>query len=136
MTYTDDVLINKAATIERCIKRIHEEYRGDKSAFLEDYTRQDSVVLNLQRCCEAAIDMGNRHIKLNSWAIPQSSRDVFQILANEKIIKPELADNLKSMIGLRNIAVHDYQTLNMDIVISVLEKHLIDFNYYIKALIQ
>ena len=25
----DDVLLNKSATIERCLKRIHEEYAGE-----------------------------------------------------------------------------------------------------------
>ncbi|NRB41178.1 MAG: DUF86 domain-containing protein [Pseudomonadales bacterium] len=34
-----------------------------------------------------------------------------------------------------NIAVHDYQALNLDIVIAVIEKHLSDFDAFIKALI-
>lgn len=53
----DDVLLNKAAIIERCLQRIHEEYSGHESALETDYTRQDAIVLNLQRACEAAIDL-------------------------------------------------------------------------------
>ena len=51
----DDALLNKAASIERCLKRIQEEYAG---APLEtSQTRQDALVLNLLRACETAIDM-------------------------------------------------------------------------------
>src|SRR5256885_16757196 len=53
----DDVVLNKAATIERCVRRIREEHAGDDRRLIEDITRQDSIVLNLQRACEAAIDL-------------------------------------------------------------------------------
>lgn len=35
------------------------------------------------------------------------------------------------MIGLRNIAVRDCQELNTDIVIAVVENHLVDFELFI-----
>ena len=50
----DDVLINKAATIERCIKRVREEYAKAGANFATDYSRQDAAILNIQRACEAA----------------------------------------------------------------------------------
>jgi hypothetical protein len=39
----DDVLINKAATIERCIARVHEEYDKGPDTFALDFTRQDAA---------------------------------------------------------------------------------------------
>jgi len=53
----DDIILNKAAIIERCIHRIQEEYAGDERNLLENLTKQDSIILNLQRACEAAIDL-------------------------------------------------------------------------------
>lgn len=50
------VLINKYEIIERCIKRIEEEYAGN-SKNLADYRRMDCIVLNLQRACEAVTDI-------------------------------------------------------------------------------
>ncbi len=134
MNKTDDVLLNKTATITRCIKRIREEYT-EKVDFRTNYTRQDSVILNLQRCCEAAIDMGNRLIRLRGLGIPQSSRDVFKLLQQEKIIEEVIANSLMAMVGLRNIAVHDYQALNLDIVIHVIENNLQDFEEFCRALL-
>jgi len=126
----NDVLLNKISTIIRCIKRINEEFTGDDLEFLSNFTKQDSVVLNLQRACEASLDIANFLIKKNSLGIPQSARDSFDLLAKANIISEELALKLKKMIGLRNIAVHDYQKLNMDIVISVVRHHLSDFDEF------
>ncbi len=129
-----DVVLNKVATIKRCLVRINEEYT-DEYTFRNSFTKQDSVVLNIQRACEASIDLANHLIKKNNLGIPQSARDSFELIARNKIITLETAANLKKMVGLRNIAVHDYQSLNIDILISVINKHLSDFNDYCAQLI-
>lgn len=131
----NDILINKLSTVQRCLKRITEVY-ADGSVFLNDFTQQDSVLLNLQRACEASIDIANyinRHHKLG---IPQSSRDSFQLLAQNNIVPQSLADKLKSMVGLRNIAVHDYQELNLDIVVHVIQHNLVDFEDFVSVINQ
>lgn len=53
----DDVLLNKVAIIERCIARVREEYAGDERNLFDDVTRQDSIILNVRRACEAAIGL-------------------------------------------------------------------------------
>ena len=49
----DDVLLNKAATIERRVKRAREEFTADPDTFASNFTRQDAAILNIQRACEA-----------------------------------------------------------------------------------
>jgi uncharacterized protein YutE (UPF0331/DUF86 family) len=135
----NDILINKMATIQRCLKRIKEEFNpeevnGEKSKsedeFRLNFTKQDSVVLNLQRACEASIDIANHIIKNSQLGVPQSARDSFQLLAQKQYIQQSTAETLKKMVGLRNIAVHDYQALNIDIVIAVVKHHLTDFELF------
>jgi len=126
----DDVLLNKLSTIARCLKRIREVYSEAGDNFVNDYTRQDSVILNLQRGCEASIDIANYLSKKKQLGIPQSSRDSFQLLSSSGIISSAVATNLKKMIGLRNIAVHDYKELNIDIVEAVVNNHLVDFELF------
>lgn len=58
----DDVLLNKVATIERGGGRAREEYYRDPATFDRDYTRQDAAILNVQRACEAALDLGQHLI--------------------------------------------------------------------------
>ncbi len=127
----DDVLINKLSVINRCLKRIREVYLEAGKNFCNDYTKQDSVILNLQRACEASIDIANYFVKKHELGIPQSSRDSFQLMQTSGLISLATSSNLKKMIGLRNIAVHDYQELNIDIVEAVVNNHLVDFELFI-----
>lgn len=132
----DDLLLNKAASIERCVARAREEYAKDPGTFAEDQTRQDAAILNLQRACEACIDAGNRLIRVRRLGLPQSSREVFDILARERLIGPELATSMKRMTGFRNIAVHDYQAVQIPIVVAIIEKHTDELLDYATRLIE
>jgi uncharacterized protein YutE (UPF0331/DUF86 family) len=96
----DDVLINKAATIERCVARAQEEFDHDPTTFGTNFSRQDAAVMNIQRACEAALDMGHHIIRRDRLGVPQSARDVFDILAQAKWIDLALAESLKRMVGL------------------------------------
>ena len=131
----DDVLINKAATIERCVARAREEYARDPGSFATDFTRQDAAILNIQRACEAALDMGQHLIRRERLGVPQSARDVFALLAHGAWIDSVLAERLKHMVGFRNIAVHDYQALQLPITVSIIQNHLDEFLHYSQALL-
>lgn len=132
----DDIILNKAATIERCVSRAREEYDRDPDTFAQDYSRQDAAILNIQRACEAALDMGQHLIRRERMGLPQSARDVFTLLANDGWIETELAEALKHMVGFRNIAVHDYQSLQLPITIKIITEHLDDFLRFSKAILQ
>ena len=121
----DDVVLNKVAIIERCIRRIQEEYQGDLLN-LENYTKQDSIILNIQRSCEASIDLAMHLVASKALGIPQSSREAFDLIQQAGIIDEQLAQKLKAMVGFRNIAVHNYQTVNLEIVQGIIEKNLAD----------
>lgn len=51
-----DVLRNKVASLERWLERIRTEYQGDPRR-LDEPVVEKSVVLNLQRAAECAIDL-------------------------------------------------------------------------------
>ncbi|MGA8163564.1 MAG: DUF86 domain-containing protein [Waddliaceae bacterium] len=130
----NDIIRNKIASIERCLKRIKEEYVGHEEMLEHDFTRQDSIILNIQRACEAAIDLGTQAVRLKNLGIPQTSRDVFILLESNGILPKQLSKNMQAMVGFRNIAVHDYQELNLDIVKAVIATHLNDFQALIKEI--
>ncbi len=67
--------------------------------------------------------------------LPQNSRDAFSLLEDDGIIPPSLSEKMKSMVGFRNIAVHDYQEINLIILQKILENHLVDFMQYTKTIL-
>ncbi len=131
----DNVILNKAAAIERCVARAREEYDRDPDTFAQDYSRQDAAILNIQRACEAALDMGQHLIRRERMGLPQSARDVFTLMARNGVIEEELAEALKHMVGFRNIAVHDYQSLQLPITVKIITEHLDDFLRFAQAVL-
>lgn len=131
----DEILVSRAAAIERCVRRAREEYDKGPETFATDYTRQDAAILNIQRACEAALDMGQHLIRRDRLGAPQSARDIFTLLAETGRISPDLALRLKKMVGFRNIAVHDYQALLLPLVCAIITGHLDDFTDYSAVLL-
>lgn len=132
----DDVLLNKAATIERCVARAREEYAAAGADFATNFSRQDAAVLNIQRACEAALDIGHHLIRRHRLGVPQSARSVFDLLAQAGWIEAALAESLKKMVGFRNIAVHDYQSLLLPITEKIIAEHLGEFLQFTAALLR
>jgi len=120
----DDVVLSKVQIIERCLKRVAEESGGDHRNLRENITKQASILLNLERACQAAIDLGMRIVKLRSFGVPADSRDAFALLERGGFIGADLSKELQAMVGFRNTVVHEYQAINLAIVERVLDEKL------------
>ncbi len=83
----DDILLNKRAIIQRCMARVREEY-GGQPLNLENVTRQDAIVLNLQRACEASIDLAMHAVARRNLGVPQTSREAFALLKTNRSCAP------------------------------------------------
>ncbi|HEX6922364.1 MAG TPA: DUF86 domain-containing protein [Bacillales bacterium] len=125
----NDVLINKIETIERCIKRIQEDYDEDPNN-LKNFTIQDAILMNIQRACETSIDLAAYIIARKKLGVPQNSRDVFELLFQADLLDQKITERMKAMVGFRNVAVHDYQKINLSIVQQIIEKHLDDLKKF------
>jgi uncharacterized protein YutE (UPF0331/DUF86 family) len=132
----DDVILNKAASIERCLQRILEEYEGNPQNLLANQTRQDAIVLNLQRACETAIDLAMYVVNRRRLGVPQESRDAFTLLQTAGILPADLATRMQRMVGFRNIAVHEYTRLNLEVVHSIITKQLDDFRAFSSTVVK
>lgn len=130
-----EVIMSKLESIEKCIKRI-EQKKNEKEFDLEDYDYQDIIVMNIQRACQQAIDVAMFICAEKGLGFPKDSADAFAKLLEEKIISQEIFNRMKSMVGFRNVAIHEYQNINYEIVKAILDKHLEDFEKYNKELIE
>ena len=78
----DDVLLQKLASIDRCLRSIRVFVDGDLDR-LSNQMVQDAVVLNVQRACEQAIDAACRVVAQRRIGVPSDSVDAFNILGRE-----------------------------------------------------
>lgn len=132
----DDVLTNKVAAIEHSLHRIEEEHAGDDGNLYQNVTRQDSIVLNLQRACQAAIDIAMHLVQIHGLGVPQESRDAFAFLIDAGLLDEELGDRLMRMVGFRNVAIHEYQRLNLDVVKAILDDRLYDLRSFAQVVLK
>jgi uncharacterized protein YutE (UPF0331/DUF86 family) len=132
----DDVVRNKAATIERCVARVREEYDGDGQELATDQRRQDALVLNLVRAGESAIDLAMHAVRVRTLGAPQSSRDAFAMLANAGIVERPLSETLQRMVGFRTIAVHRYQDLDIDVLHAIVRHRQSDLEAFATEMVR
>ena len=132
----NDVILNKKESIELCIKQIREYYNlASDKPFKEDHFKQDAIAINLQSACEQAIAMANHIIKNEKLGLPKESRESFQLLFKTNIISEELWTKLHAMVGFRNILVHQYQKVDFNLMIDIIENHLDDLiNFTVKVM--
>jgi uncharacterized protein YutE (UPF0331/DUF86 family) len=118
-TQPDDILLNKAAIIERCLRRMREEVEACPT--LDSFTHLDALTLNLERSWQAAIDMAMHVVASRHLGVPQGSADAFSLLAQAGLIEPGLAASLRGMVGFRNVIIHQYEAIDMNVLRWVID---------------
>jgi len=131
-----DVVLAKVATIQKCLERIRDVTSLDPAS-LDDINRQDIFVLNLQRAIQASIDLASHIVASEGLGLPETVRENFALLRDKGLIDPLTASKMEKMTGFRNIAIHNYQALNLDILKSILTGNLKDLeDFYTAVLIR
>ncbi len=123
-----DVVLVKVAAIDRCLARIA-DVRSD-SAARSTLDTQDIIVLNLTRAAQAAIDLASHVVATEGYGLPDSVAGTFSLLEMKGIIGSDLAIRLRKMVGFRNIAVHDYQTIDPRIVDAIVTEPVQDLRTF------
>jgi len=120
-----DIITNKLNQINQYLKRIQEKFVS-KDLFLSDKDTQEIILFNLHQTIQGAMDIGSHIIADENLGVPNQSREIFSILADNKIIEQNLSEKLSSMVGFSNILVHEYVKLDLKEVVSILEGDLED----------
>lgn len=83
----DDVLLNKAGNIERCIKRIESLYLGFQQEIQNiKHDHQDAIVLNILRACESSVDGAMHLVRIKKLGVYQNSGDALELTYGHEII--------------------------------------------------
>ena len=113
----DDVMYAKASVIERSLRRILEIYHEEPG--LNDLLHLDALTLNAQRACQAAIDLAMHAVAAEHLGMPKSQADAFRMLAENGYLEGALSERMIGMCGFRNVLVHQYQELEIEILHQV-----------------
>lgn len=130
-----DVVIGKISSIQRCLKRI-KHVTGLNPDSLDDLDTQEIVILNLQRAIQSSIDLAAHIVADEGLGVPSELRENFNLLSGKEILTEDLTARLRKMVGFRNIAVHEYDTIDNDILKSILRHNLKDIEEFYVVILE
>lgn len=127
------VIDQKLESLRRCLMRIQDKSPLDLDLLQQDFDLQDIIALNLSRAVQLTVDIGSHIISTHHMPAPETMGQTFEVLAQQKVLPVRVAEQLKKSVGFRNIAVHNYEAINWQIVHSILVDHLNDFSAFAKS---
>lgn len=124
-----DIVQAKVGNIQRCLHRIREitELKPER---LDTLLNQDAFVLNLQRAAQSCIDLAAHVVASEGAGLPQDLKENFTLLAQAGIIEEKIAEQMKKMVGFRNVAVHEYQNITVEVLKRILTDNLKDLEIF------
>ena len=129
-----EVVDQKLESLRRCLRRIESKCPADALVLAVDLDLQDIVALNLSLAVQISVDIGAHLIAGLNVPPPGTMGQTFDLLAQEGVLSSELANALKKSVGFRNVAVHNYDSINWSIVHNIVKNHLGEFSEFAKAI--
>lgn len=128
-----EIVEQKLESLRRCLQRIESKCPADAEILATDPDLQDIVTLNLSRAVQISVDIGAHLIAGMDVPPPDTMGQTFDLLAQQGVLRHELATSLKKAVGFRNIAIHNYERINWLIVHNIVKYHLADFVEFAKV---
>ena len=126
-----DLIIAKASSVRRHLKRVVEKRGQDVEKFLKDFDCQDIVSFNLQLAIQNCIDIAAHIISEEGIGMPGSFTEMFYLLEENGYLSEELTEKMVRAVGFRNLLVHEYGKIDLKQVYQIASDHIEDLNKYL-----
>lgn len=130
-----NVVLARIAKIRHSLTLLRKFAALNEEAFLKDPIITASAERYLQVAIQAVIDIGNHVVADLDLGSPADYGEVFRLLGQHRIVPKALAKRLSLMAGLRNIIVHEYLEIDLELVHRFLRRNLKDFELFIAAVL-
>jgi uncharacterized protein YutE (UPF0331/DUF86 family) len=131
----DESVVNaKLESLRRCVARVEAHCPATVAELAKDIDAQDIIALNLSRAVQLCVDLALHRLSTTGQTTPGTMGAAFDQLAQIGTINSDLAQRMKSAVGFRNLAVHQYEAMDWRIVHAICTKHLDDFRVFAQAL--
>jgi uncharacterized protein YutE (UPF0331/DUF86 family) len=127
-----EVIGHKLESLHHCLQRLTEKCPSNPDKLNRDPDLQDIITLNLSRAVQLCMDLGAHLIADLDMSPPDTMGQTFDVLAHADVIPEHLAQQLKEVVGFKNIAVHHCEEIDWVIVHNIALNHLSDFSEFAK----
>jgi len=126
-----DLVAKKLALIETYLRELREF--ANLAALASDLRERRFIEHTLQIAIQAVLDVASHIVSDDRLGEPETNAQLFDRLAEAGWISAAQRRALVAMAGFRNILVHGYATVDLDIVRDVIEHHLADLDDFVAA---
>jgi uncharacterized protein YutE (UPF0331/DUF86 family) len=131
---TRAVLLQKVDSIVRCLERVELKRPASAALLATNVDAQDILILNLERAVQLCVDIAGILVAERGLKpVPTTMADAFDVLCSAQIISEKLKDRMRKSVGFRNLAVHEYDKINWEIVYRIASEHLVDFKEFARV---
>ena len=127
-----ELVAKRLAFIETCVRELRELARLDLIA--SDVREERFVVHTLQVAIQAALDVASHIVADERLGEPENNAQLFALLVRNQWVPDGLSGSLRAMVGFRNILVHGYQSVDVELVRDVVEHRLDDLLAFVSAI--
>ena len=119
-----ELIAKKLAQIETYVEELRS--LGLPERLGDDRVQERFIEHTLQIAIQAALDVASHIVSDDRLGEPESYRALFELLARNDWISDALVPTLRAMVGFRNILVHGYGQVDLDVVRGIAENNLGD----------
>lgn len=127
-----DLVDKKLAFMEDRVAELRQLARPDQIP--HDVREERFVAHSLQIAIQAALDVASHILSNDRLGEPETNYQFFDLLHRHGWLNEEQAQTMRSIVGLRNILVHGYQSVDLTILRDVVEHRLDDLLDFVKAI--
>ena len=129
-----DIIWSKISSMERYLGRIFVKREVSLQEFLGDLDRQESILFNLQMAIQNCIDMAAHIVSEEGLGVAGSTNELFYLLEYQGIIDIGLTEKMIRAVGFRNLVVHEYGKVDLEVVFRVAHENVADLKEFARAL--
>ncbi|MCD6680901.1 MAG: DUF86 domain-containing protein [Burkholderiaceae bacterium] len=126
-----DLVHKKLAFIETCVADLRAMARLD--AIDEDVREERFVVHTLQLAAQATIDVASHVVSDERLSEPRTNAELFELLHRAQWIDLDLSRSMRNLAGFRNVVVHGYEDVALEIVKDIVRNRLVDLLDFVAA---
>jgi uncharacterized protein YutE (UPF0331/DUF86 family) len=129
-----DLIIAKAGSIKKHIRRISEKSEVDLDTFIKDIDRQEIISFNLHLAIENCTDLAAHIISAEGLGVPGNASEMFYLLEENGFLNQELTEKMIKAVGLRDLIVHEYSKIDLKRLFAIIQKDIKDIDEFVAVL--
>jgi uncharacterized protein YutE (UPF0331/DUF86 family) len=125
-----DLVLRRMSLLDTYLEQLAGYRSISVDEYRADWKTQRVIERTLHLAIEACMDVADHLVADRRLRVPETGADTFDILTEAGLLPQLLGPALASMVGFRNILVHDYAGIDPALVVGGLHDDLSDLEQF------